>query len=689
MIRYLLFIFSCVSLFVHAQSSTTISDNFISNKLGWFEDDSLKIEKGYYEINAPEGGWMTNIYPHINTEADFILEAAFTQVDGIDNYGFGFMWGYNKEVEKHNTFIIASTGFLQVYSSDESKIDSARWIETTLVKPIMRSNHLKIEKTKGHMNFYLNDHLVFSSPALPWFGRSLGFVCYARMKFRIDDFVFMQEEKINLPENLKTGLVKENLGPQINTKYNEVTPNISADGKMLFFGRKSSPDNLGGEEDATDIWVSTTKDGRTWSTAKNLGAPVNSELVDNMVSISPDNNSILVALAEDFQLFKRSSDGWHDAGTLGVSYKNENEYFEACQSADGKAILFVAENEKNIYYKKWGTEKDLYVVLKDHDGKWGAPINLGPKINSNGDEATPFLAADGRTLYFATDGRPGYGYQDIFMSKRIGNGWTNWTEPVNLGPEINTYAFEAYYTVPASGDYAYMVSSSPGGYGEADLIRIKLPKEIKPDPVVLIYGKVLNAKTKQPIKADIFFEDIGTGKEVGEAISNPQTGEFRIVLHYGAQYGFRAVADGFLSIHENIELIQASGDYKEIQEDLALVPIEIGQAMQLQNVFFVQGKQELKPESYLELDRLADILTTNPAIEIEVSGHTDNRGDVSANYDLSDTRAKAVIAYLETKGVSKKRMQAKGYGGSKPMVPNDTDEHRQMNRRVEFKIIKK
>lgn len=683
--RWLSFASLFISFSLSAQLSVTINEDFSSNKLGWYEGSGVYVKNGKYELDAPDDGWMINVYPYLNNQKDFSFEANFTQGDGLDNFGFGFIWGYEKE--QYSSFLASTNGYYKIYTTDESRTDAKEWVETKLVKPMGQANKLRIEQTKGNMKFFLNGQEISNMPALPWFSKAIGFVCYTKMKFYIDDFVIAQTEKINLPENLKKGLVKENLGTTVNSAFDEVTPKITVDGKMLFFGRKHNPKNLGGEKDGTDIWVSSIKDGR-WGPAQNLGKPVNSEDVDNIVSVSQDNNSILVALAHDFKVFERTSTGWKDAGDLGIYYEDEHEFFEACQSADGKAIIFTAENKQNLYYKKYGSEKDMYVVLKDNNGKWGTPINLGAKINSTGDETSPFLAADGRTLYFATNGRAGYGGQDIFMSKRIGDGWTNWTTPVNLGPEINTFTFDAYYTVPASGDYAYMVSSS-GSYGLTDLIRVKLPQEIKPEAVVLIYGKVLNAKTKQPIQADIKFENLATGKEAGEAISDPKTGEYRIALPYGATYGFRAVANGFLSVNENIELTQTTKDYKEIQEDLVLAPIEIGQAIQLQNVFFLQGKAELKPESFPELDRLVELLKNNATIEIDLAGHTDDRGDKSANYDLSDDRVKTVMAYLVSKGINKNRMKGQGYGGSKPLVPNDTDEHRAMNRRVDFKIVKK
>jgi outer membrane protein OmpA-like peptidoglycan-associated protein len=689
MIRVCALIFCfCQIHIVSAQLSVTINEDFSSNKLGWYEGDRVFVKDGHYELDAPEGGWQIYINPYINTESDFRLEATFTQIDGNIDNGFGFIWGFDK-AEKLNRFIISTNGFVQIHTPDETRADAKDWIESKIIKPLKQGNRLKIEQTKGEMKFYVNGEQVQTMKALPWFGKTIGFVCYTKMKFQVDDLVFAQSDKINLPPDLKQGLKKENLGSSINTKYDELAPKISGDGKTIFFGRDDYPENLGGEADPIDFWMSSLSKNGQWTKAMNVGRPINSEGVDNILSVSNDNNSILVATANDFKLYERSQSGWQDKGLFGIHYETESEFLEACQSADGKAILFTMANKQNVFYQKGEkAEKDIYVSLKDSKNKWSAPINLGPAINSNGDEVSPFLAADGRTLYFATDGRPGYGDQDIFMSKRIGDGWTNWTEPVNLGPEINTLLFDAYYTVPASGDYAYLVTNANEN-NSTDLERVKLPKEIRPEPVVLVSGKVMNAKTKTPIEADIIFENITTSKEAGEAISNPKTGEYRIALPYGASYGFRAVAPGYLSVNENLSLVDIDPNYLEINKDLFLVPIEIGQSIQLQNVFFVQSKAELKPESYLELDRLAETLLNNKNIIIEVSGHTDNRGDARANSDLSDNRVKTVISYLVSKNIDKKRMSGKGYGGSKPLYPNDTDEHRQMNRRVEFKIVKK
>jgi outer membrane protein OmpA-like peptidoglycan-associated protein len=252
---------------------------------------------------------------------------------------------------------------------------------------------------------------------------------------------------------------------------------------------------------------------------------------------------------------------------------------------------------------------------------------------------------------------------------------------------INTVGFDAYYTLPASGEYGYMVSNI-NTIGHADIIRFRLPQSIKPEPVILISGRVLNARNQKPLPAMIRFDDLSSGKEVGEARVNPLTGDYKIALPAGKNYGFHAAAQGYLSVNENLELSSLK-EYGELKKDLFLVPIAIGESIQLKNVFFVQSKSELMSESYPELDRLVKIMKDNPTIEIELSGHTDTRGVPAANLELSEKRVESVKRYLVAKGIAVKRISGRGYGGSRPIAPSTTAENQQLNRRVEFKIVKK
>jgi outer membrane protein OmpA-like peptidoglycan-associated protein len=674
----------------HAQLPVIVKENFNENTYGWIEHETdehkVLFKDGKYFMQAPKGGWMSYVAPYIDPKKDFSIEASFIQVDGLDDNGIGFIWGFDGK-DNLNSFTFTTNGYYRLWCGDRTLGVTDDWRQITNVKPMGQENRLKIESKKGALNFYLNEKLLASTRAFPWYGKYVGFVTYTEMKLLIDDFVLRQDLRINLPQKLEAAGVKENLGPSVNTIYDEVSPKISADGKILYFGRKLSPENMGGEEDKEDIWESKTIDGKSWSKSFNLGPPVNTTKTNNLIAVSTDNNTLLFHANDGFAFMHRTATGWSALEDQGISFDNESDFLEGCLSSDGKAIMFVAKLKANAFYKPLDKERDIYVCVKTPSGKWSAPIHTGRVLNSPGDEYSPFLSADGRTLYFATNGRPGYGDVDIFMAKRLSEDWRQWSEPVNVGLGINTVGFDAYYTQPAAGDYGYMVSTTRT-IGLADIIRFKLPESVRPDPVVLVSGKVLNAKTNQPLPAMIRFDDLKTGKEVGEARVDPKTGDYKIALPAGTTYGFHAAAPGYLSVNENLALTNVT-EYSERKNDLLLVPIEIGESIQLKNVFFVQSKPELKSESYPELDRLVKIMIDNPTIEIELSGHTDNRGAPAANLALSEKRVEAVKSYLISKGISPKRITGKGYGGTQTIAPSDTEENRQLNRRVEFKIVKK
>src|SRR5215212_7436533 len=233
------------------------------------------------------------------------------------------------------------------------------------------------------------------------------------------------------------------------------------------------------------------------------------------------------------------------------------------------------------------------------------------------------------------------------------------------------------------------MSSALRGFGESDIVRVKLLEKEKPAPVVVVCGNVYNKKTSQPLSASLIYETLPEGTLVGNGVSNPMDGAFKMVLPYDKNYSIRATAEHFFAISENLNLdsLVKSG-YKEIHKDLYLVPIEVGQVVRLNNVFFDFDKWDLRPESFLELNRVVKLLNENPTIEIEMSAHTDSRGSDDYNFKLSDNRARSVMEYIISKGIPASRITSQGYGETKPVVPNDTDENRQLNRRVEFKILK-
>jgi len=496
---------------------------------------------------------------------------------------------------------------------------------------------------------------------------------------------------INLVPDLEFTSKPENLGDAINTIYDEVAPMISPDGKTLYFVRKFHPDNAGGNKDEDDIWYSTLGEDGKWTTAKNIGPPLNNQHNNFVQSITPDGNTLLLAnvynkdgtTAPGVSITYRTRDGWAFPEKQNIDdFYNMNPSANYFLSNDGQYLLMAIER-KDSY-----GELDLYVSFRKGDNKWSKPLNLGPTINTMVNDYSPFLAADGVTLYYSTAGKSGYGKEDIFMTRRLDDTWQNWTEPMNLGPVLNSSESDTKYNIPASGEYAYF-SSTKNSKGKNDIFRIKLPSKAKPKPVVLISGKVLNERTNKPVDARIIVEELPSGKEVAVARTDPATGEFKIVLPAGKKYGFRAIGLGFFDVNKYIDLTDVT-EYTEIEDEMMrLSPIEVGSVVRLNNIFFEFGKAVLLPESFPELDRTAEFLKNNPTIEIEIGGHTDDIGSEVFNQKLSEKRARAVADYLISKGVDSKRMTVVGYGESRPIAFNTDEEGRAMNRRVEFKVLKK
>ena len=494
-----------------------------------------------------------------------------------------------------------------------------------------------------------------------------------------------------------TVLKIENLGIKVNSDLAELRPTISADGDLLFFICENHPANTKYDAlpNSQDIWFSERDTTGKWSEAAHLGYPLNTMHYNAVFWISPDNNRILIRgaytqggyLGKGVSLCTLNKKGnWSEPEALRI--KNYHSYDRgmvsgATMAHDGQTLILYMTPDKGSSYN------DLYVCFLTGDGSWTEPKSLGKKINGPGqDEMTPYLASDGETLYFSSNRPGGLGDNDIWMTKRLDKTWQKWSDPINLGSPINTENWDAFFTLDAGGEYAYLTSSF-NTYGESDIVRVKLLEREKPNPVVLVSGNVYNQKTKQPLSASLIYETLPDGVEAGNAVSNASDGAFKIVLPYDKNYLIRANADKFFAVSENLNLDSLiKAGYREIHKDLYLVPIEIGQVVRLNNVFFDFDKWDLRPESFVELDRVVTLLQENPAIEIEMSAHTDSKGSDDYNFTLSDNRAKSVKEYIISKGIAVNRIVSQGYGETKPEVPNDTDENRQLNRRVEFKILK-
>lgn len=497
---------------------------------------------------------------------------------------------------------------------------------------------------------------------------------------------------IDIPELLDAGLIIERLSDNVNSEYKEFKPLLSPDGKVLYFSRKNHPENIGGVEDSEDIWYSekNTETGE-WEKAKNIGPTLNNAGPNFVSSVTPDGKTAVLLLGNRYlengkmvagvSMSNNKNGEWTKPTTITI--ENDYNYSE-------KANYYLTNNRKvllmSVDREDTNGGRDLYVSFSKGDSVWSEPLNIGQQVNTAGEESCPFLAADDKTLYFSSNGYSGFGGSDIFAVKRLDDTWTNWSTPENLGETINSDQEDLFFNIPVTSEHAYY--SRGVSEEDADIYRIPLPIFVMPERVIAVSGVLIDAKTGKPIEAKIIYERLSDGKEVGVVSSDPVTGKYEMLLPEGELYGWRAEADGYISENQNLDLKNIEGDAKEIShKDLRLVPIEEQAMVTLNNVFFDLEKATLRPESRPELDRLSGILSKRSSMVIEVAGHTDTTGPDEYNLQLSRRRAAAVTDYLINSGIPKERISIKYYGETKPAYSNETRESRMKNRRVEFQIV--
>lgn len=497
---------------------------------------------------------------------------------------------------------------------------------------------------------------------------------------------------------LASGIVIEALDKNVNSEYDELNPLLSPDGKTLYFSRRNHPENVGGVSDKEDIWYSELDASGQWQLARNMGTKVNNSgpnFVSTIQSTTPDGKSAIMLLGNRYM-----PNGKMLAG-VSISTRVNGEWGtpKALNIADDynvaeKANYFLADNRQTLLMSverddSFG-DRDLYVSFIKADSSWSAPLNLGDVVNTAGEESAPFLASDDKTLYFSSNGFSGYGGSDIYVTRRLDDTWTNWSEPENLGPELNSPLEDLFFNIPASSEYAYY--SRGVSATNTDIFRIKLPIVRSPEPWVTVKGKVVEKVSGKPLGAKIVYERLPDGKGLGLSQSNPETGEYEIRLPAGELYGLRAETEGNISENQNLDLRDIKFD-QTIERDFNLDPIGVARVQDntsilLNNLFFDLEKATLRPESFPELNRIVTLMKENATMQIEIAGHTDTTGSEEYNLNLSKQRANSVAGYLAGKGIDKSRMTVEFFGESKPMVSNETREGRKKNRRVEFKILK-
>lgn len=485
-----------------------------------------------------------------------------------------------------------------------------------------------------------------------------------------------------------------NLGPGVNSKDPEYFPAVTVDDSTLMFTRllKDPTADFGQQE---DFFVSHKQQDGKWGTALPIST-VNTRDNEGAGTLTPDGRFIIFTKCAgldggygaglkgfgscDLFISRRVGDNWSKPQNLGAPVNSRGWESQPSMGSDGRTLYFL----RGVRTPDGQQNTDIYVSRMGSDGVFSKPEVLGPNVNSPGKEESVQIHPDGKTLYFSSDGRPGMGGLDIYMSRMDKDG--NWGPAMNLGYPINTPGDENSVLVNADGKLAYFASDRPGGLGDLDLYGFELYPEARPTPVTYIRGRVTDKATGKPLEADVKLYDLATGKLATAAYSDPVSGEFTVCLPTGVDHGLNASADGYLFFSRNYSFSEMKGN-APYQLNVQLSKPERGQTIALRNIFFETASYALLPASTVELDNLTDLMKANPAMRIEVGGHTDNVGNDEANQKLSEHRASAVRDFLLAHGIAPDRVTSKGYGESRPVASNDTEEGRAQNRRTEVTVL--
>jgi outer membrane protein OmpA-like peptidoglycan-associated protein/tetratricopeptide (TPR) repeat protein len=469
----------------------------------------------------------------------------------------------------------------------------------------------------------------------------------------------------------------QNMGDKINSAESEYFPSLTIDNSELIFTRNINRFN-------EDFFYSR-KQNNDWASSQSMPGDVNTEQNEGAQMISQDGQWLVFTGCNrrdgygscDLYISYLTDKGWSEAINLGGRINSEFWDSQPCLSPDKRDLYFASR----IPGGAGGS--DIYVSHLQPNGKWSDPENMGPGINTAGDEQCPFIHADNQTLYFTSSGLPGYGDADLFYVRRGPN--RVWSNPVNLGYPINTIHQEGTLFIAADGKTAYYSSDRSDSKGGLDIYSFELRSDVRPYKTLWVKGQVFDNKTKKGLPSAVELIDLATREPLSK-VQTDETGNYLITLPIGKDYAFNVNRKGYLFYSDNFSLSKHSPD-SIYEKNIPLLPIEANASIVLKNIFFDVNKFDLKTESQAELDKLVQLLNENPTLKIEISGHTDNAGKPADNLLLSNNRAKSVISYLTAKGIAGARLSSKGYGETKPVADNKTEEGRAINRRTEMKVI--
>ena len=468
-----------------------------------------------------------------------------------------------------------------------------------------------------------------------------------------------------------------NLGDSINSIVSEYFPALTIDSKQLIFTRRVRSVN-------EDFYQTFIKDGH-WTMAKSLPGNINTNFNEGAQSISQDGQWLIFTGCNfqegygscDLYISYLTPDGWSTAENMGNRI-NTDQWESAPSLSPDKRDLYFASRRLGGY-----GGADIYVSHLLASGQWSEPENLGPEVNTIGDESCPFIHADNQTLYFTSSGHPGYGGDDLFLTRKGEKG--KWGTPQNLGYPINTIENEGSLVITADGAVAYYASDRNDSRGGLDLYTFGMRNNIRPVKTLWVKGKVFDKNTGKGLPSAIALADLKT-KDIISKVQTDETGNYLITLPVGRDYAFNVNRRGYLLYSENFPFSRKTPD-STYNIDIPLQPLAANASIILKNIFFDVNKFQLKPESQVELDNVVLLLKENPTLKIQINGYTDNAGKPADNSTLSNNRAKAVVDYISSRGIDAGRMSYQGFGEKMPLADNSTEEGRARNRRTELKVL--
>lgn len=529
------------------------------------------------------------------------------------------------------------------------------------------------------------------------------------MKIILNIFLFLFSTHFLLGQTVKNSSPK--IIEALESVYDDIAPVISPDENVLYFTKVQHPENSNGINDLGDIWMSKKTDS-VWGSAVKLKGPVNNAQYNAVIGFTPDGSIMyVVGNYENYRkggvsYSRKIGEGWSEPQPIDIPYfKNNSDHLSGSLSKDGKVMVLSLES-----YGGRGNE-DIYYIFRKSIDQWTELRNLGADINTAAQEYTPYLASDNKTLFFSSNGLGGKGSRDVFYSKRLDATWASWSKPENIST-LNSEGADWYFKLIEDTDEALMVNTL-NSVGLGNVMLVSKPEDIKIEPAIeesmtasseaIIPNKIVNDSETEIQKISIKFI-VKDG--LSQVDLNPQiivkgvnemnkSSFYEIVLSSGSSYQpnlykdsiytVDIAAEGYLDEVRTIKTDSLSDNDTVVFE---LVKIEKGTTIQLKSVLFERGTSDIIESSYSELDRVANMLKKNENVEIELAGHTDNTGSSRLNIKLSQERADAIEKYLIEKGIDESRLKSKGYGGARPIASNRSEATRQLNRRVEFTIIK-